>query len=121
MALEIHMVARLAVGLAFEEVVEADFVQRRGTGIGREVAADTGVLVGAHDHGGGVPTNEGANTAFDVFVARKERLSIWWDRVDVGCFGQRRKPKFEIVGMFDQPCNDVAGACVSLHCGQCIE
>ena len=41
-ALEEDLVAGLAVVLAAEEVVEADLVERRGRGVGGDVAADAG-------------------------------------------------------------------------------
>ena len=47
------------------------------------------VLVGAHDHGGGVPADECPDTAFDVLIAGNERLGIWRDGVDVRRLGER--------------------------------
>ena len=47
-ALEVDVVADPAVGLAAEEVVEADLVERGRAGVGGEVAADAlGAVVGA--------------------------------------------------------------------------
>ena len=83
-ALVVHVVAGAAVVFAAEEVVEADLVQRRGTGERREVAADAvGDLVRPHDHHRGVPANEGPDPTLDVLVAGEPRLLLARDRVDV--------------------------------------
>src|SRR5690606_26021604 len=61
-ALEVDLVAVLAVVLAAEEVVEADLIERRRAGEGGQVAADAiGRLVGLDHHDRGVPTDVGAD------------------------------------------------------------
>src|SRR5436305_1786982 len=47
-ALEINDIPGLLVGAAAEKVIEADFVKRRRRGIGGDVPADVGGLVGSH-------------------------------------------------------------------------
>ena len=54
------------------------------------MAAYARVLVGANDHGGGVPPDECSDTAFDVLIAGNERLGIWRDGIDVRRLGERR-------------------------------
>ena len=77
MTLEINVIAGVAVVLAAEEMVETNFVEAGRAGKCRKVSADTfGVFVGAHNHGGGIPTNEGTNTTFDVFIAREPRFVL---------------------------------------------
>src|SRR6185312_5879590 len=70
--LDEHLVAEPAVTLAAEEVVEADFVQRRRRRVRRGVAAEAvEAMVRAVDHRERVPTDEGADAALDVLVARE--------------------------------------------------
>ena len=62
--------------LAAEEVVEADFVERRRRGVGRDVPADAvRVAVGAHDHRHRVPADEALDAALDLPAAGERRLS----------------------------------------------
>ena len=73
-ALEEDLVAAAGVVLAAEEVVEADLVERRGGGVGRDVAADADAgALGAVDHDRGVPADVAAELALDVLVARGTR------------------------------------------------
>ncbi len=83
-ALEVDLVAGPAVVLAAEEVVEADLVQRRRRGVGREVTADAvGRLVRLHDHHRRVPTNERSDAPLDELVAREPRFGFAGNGVDV--------------------------------------
>ena len=82
--LEVDLVAGRAVVLAAEEVVEADLVQRRRDGEGREVAADAvGRLVRLDDHHRRVPADERPDPPLDELVAGEPRLGLAGDRVDV--------------------------------------
>ena len=64
--LEEHLVAVAAVGLAAEEVVEADLVERGRRRVGGEVTAETvEAMVRAVDHHHRVPTDERADAALD--------------------------------------------------------
>ncbi len=83
-ALEVHLVAGLTVGLAAEEVVEPDLVEAGRAGEGGQVAADPlGGVVGPHHHDGGVPADVGPDAPLDVLVAGKPRLEVRGNGVDV--------------------------------------
>ena len=70
--------------LTAEEVVEADLVEARSTGVGGEVSADAGVgLVRAQHHGGGVPANDVANARLHRLVAWEGGFVTRLDGVDV--------------------------------------
>src|ERR1700728_2166527 len=77
MALKINNVAVTVFGLGAEEVIEGDFVQRGGGGEGRNMSADTFLdLIGAHDHGQGVPADKALNTPFHFLTAGKRSLVL---------------------------------------------
>ncbi len=96
-ALEVDEVAEAAVGLAAEEVVEADLVERGRAGVGGEVAADAlGAVVGAAHHGRRVPADVGADAALDVFVAGEPGLLVLGDGVHVG--GGDRGGEVDLLG-----------------------
>ena len=92
-ALDEDLVAAARVVLAAEEVVEADLVERRRRGVGRDVAADAdaGALRAVH-HDRGVPADVRAVAALDLLVAGEPRLELGRDGVDVVGRGQRRDP-----------------------------
>ena len=76
-ALEVHLVARLPVGLAPEEVVEPHLIEAGGAGEGRQVAANAlGPVVGPHHHDGGIPADERPDAPLDVLVTGKPRLLV---------------------------------------------
>ena len=88
MALEEDLIARPAVVLAAEEVVEADFVESGGAGICREVAAESGrSIVSPQDHGHRIPANQPPDAPLEILVAREERLILGADGVDVTGLG----------------------------------
>jgi hypothetical protein len=90
MTLEEDLVAE-AVGLAAEEVVEADLVEARGRRIRRDVPADPDLgPVRAADHDRGVPPDVRADPPLDVLVTGELRLALGRDRVDVVGRPQRR-------------------------------
>jgi hypothetical protein len=64
--------------------VETDLIERRQRGEGGDVAADPLVLVGAHDHGDGVPAHDALELALQVAVAGIGGLLFGGDGVDVG-------------------------------------
>ena len=83
-SLEEDLIAEAAVGLATEEVVEADLVERRRAGVGRQVPTDAlGAGVGPDDHGGRIPTDVGADAPLLVLVAGEPGLRVGRDGVDV--------------------------------------
>ena len=74
-SLEIHLVAALSAAVAADEVIERHFVQRRRRGVGRNVAADVGIVaIGAYHHGHGVPAHQTFDAALDFATAGKRRL-----------------------------------------------
>ena len=78
------MMSASGLSCAAEEMIEADFVERRGRGVGRDVAADALLgLVRAHDHRRGVPADEALDAALEVGAAGHERLIVRGNRVDV--------------------------------------
>ena len=82
--LEVDDVAVAVLPLAAEEVVEADFVQRRGGRIGRDVAANpVRRPVAAHDHRHGVPADQALDPALDFLAAGERDLLFGTNRVDV--------------------------------------
>ncbi len=110
-ALEEDLVAAAGVVLAAEEVVEADLVERRGRGVGRDVAADAdaGALRPVH-HDRGVPPDVGADAPLDVLVAGEPRLALGRDRVDVVGAAQARDADLALAGPLEQAQHEVAGA-----------
>ena len=110
-ALEEDLVAALWCVLAFEEVVEADLVQRRCGGVGGDVAADldAGALRAVHHHCG-VPAHPAAVALLNLLVAREFRLELGGDGVDQVGRGQRRQRHALGVGALDQAQHEVAGA-----------
>ena len=89
---------------------EADVVQRGGRGEGGDVAADVGVLVGAHDHGHGVPADVGVNLDFHVGIARVLGLLVDRDGVHVLGIGRIRNVDAVLAGLADQLVDQVVGA-----------
>ena len=78
MALEVDDVAVVVVALALEEVVEADFVERGGRRVRRDVTADAVLgLVGLDDHRQRVPADEALDAALDLAAAGERRLFGW--------------------------------------------
>ena len=111
MALDVHGVAGLAVGLAAEEVVEPDVVERRRGRECRQVAADAvGVLVGLHDHDGRVPSDVRADAPLELFVAREPGFLFRRDRVDVGGGHRGGVADLQLACTLEQLGHEVAGA-----------
>ena len=89
--LEEDLVAGAAVGLAAEEVVEPDLVERGRRRVRRQVTAETvEAVVRAVDHRHRVPADERADAALEVFVAGEPRFLLGRDRVDVVGLHHRR-------------------------------
>ena len=109
MALDEHLVAAAGMRLASEEVVEADLVERRGRGVGRNVAAhaDSRSLRAVH-HDGRVPSDPRPVATFDVLVAGEPRLQLGRDGVDVVGRRQRGDGHPLLAGPLQQPQHQVA-------------
>src|SRR5437867_5661156 len=91
-ALEEDLIARGPVVLSPEEVVEADLVQARRRGVGREMTADPlEVVVGADDHRDRVPPDEPPDAELHLLVSGEIRLLLRRDGVDVPRLGERRQ------------------------------
>ncbi len=102
-ALDVDRVAGLAVVLAPEEVVEADLVEARARGEGREMPPDpVGVLVRPDDHDGGVPADERSDAALDQLIAGEPGLTLGGDRVDVGRAHRRGEADLQLAGPLEE-------------------
>ena len=121
-ALDVDVVAGVAVVLAAEEVVEPDLVQARRAGERREVPADAvGVLVRLDDHHRRVPADEGPDAALDVLVAGEPRLLVDRDRVDVGRADRGREADLGLLGALEQLGEEVAGAHLAVDVDHGVE
>src|SRR5581483_9013335 len=103
---------------AAEEVVEPDLVQRCRRRERGQVAADPlGKVVGAGHHGGGVPTDEGADPPLHELVAGEPGLELGGNGVDVGRRHRGREPDPLLTGALEQPHEQVPGtvAPVGVH------
>ena len=120
-ALEEDLVAGLAVVLAAEEVVEAHLVERRGRGVGGDVAADVGAGVGPGHHDGRVPARVGADAALDVLVAGEPGFALRRDGVDVVGAAQAGHADLVLAGPLQQPKHQVTGARATLRLDDVVE
>ena len=110
MALEIHQVALLVVVMRMKEMVEADFEQRCQRRVGGNVAANARVvLVLAHHHGHGVPTDQALDPPFHGAVARIGHLIFRTNGVDVGAIQRARRCGPVPMGRFGQLLEKVRG------------
>jgi hypothetical protein len=114
--------AAAGVVLAAEEVVEADLVEGRRTGVGGNVAtdADLGTL-GAVHHDGGVPAQPGAVLTFDLFIAGERRFLVHRDGVDVVGGGHHRHAHALRAGPLEQAPHDVLGTLGALFLNQGVQ
>ena len=109
MALDEHLVPAARMRFAPEEVVEADLVERRGRGVGRDMAADAHARpLRAVHHDGRVPPDPGPVATFDILVAGEPGLQLGRDRVDVVGGRQRRDGHPLFTGAFQQPQHQIA-------------
>src|SRR4029078_8902621 len=88
MSLEVNDVAVVVLALALEEVVEPHFVQGGGGRKRRNVPTDAIFrLVALHHHRQRVPADEALDAALDLAAARKRRLVLCGDGVEVRSVG----------------------------------
>jgi len=121
-ALEVDVIASVAIVLTAEEVVEADLVQARRARKCAEVAADSVlVLVGAHDHHGRVPAHECPNAPLDVLVAGEPRLGLARDGVDIRRADGCGEADLCRVGVLEQLAQQEPGACLAVNLDDGIE
>src|SRR5690606_26595616 len=113
-ALEEDLVAAAWMVLAAEEVVEADLIEARRTGVRRDVpaSADLRALRSVHHHRG-VPADVCADAPLDVLVAGEPRLPLGRKGVDVVSGGQGRYADLTLPGTLEQPQHHVAGPLAS--------
>ncbi len=122
MALDVDGVARLAVVLAPEEVVEADLVEAGARRERGEMAADAvGVLVRLDHHDGGVPTDERPDAALDQLVTGKPRLALRRDRVDVWRAHRRREPHLQLASALEELAHEEPGPSLAVHLDDALE
>ena len=101
-ALDEDLVAAARVVLAAEEVVEADFVERRRRRVGRDVPADADPRpLRAVHRDRGVPADEAAVGSLGVLVAGEPRLTVGRDGVDVVGAGQRGDADVALAGALE--------------------
>jgi hypothetical protein len=85
MPLEEDHVAVVTLALAFEEVVEADLIERRRRRKRRDMSPDAVAhLVGADHHRQGIPPYKALDPPLERLVAGKRGLLRRRDRIDVG-------------------------------------
>ncbi len=84
MALRQHQVAAVLFRRRMPEVIEADVVERRRRGVTGDVPAETGVIaIGAQHHDQRVPSRIVANLLLHFVIARRHRLLVGRNGVDV--------------------------------------
>ena len=80
-----HQVAVEAVTAGTEEVIETHLEQIRRTGVAGDMATQFAIsLIGPHHHGQRIPAHDRSQPLFSGEVARKARLLLHTDTVDVG-------------------------------------
>ena len=110
-----NLVAAASVILTTEKVVVPDLIEGCGTGIGRDVAADTDTGPLRTVHGDrGVPANPGTVLALELFVAREDRLVFWCDRVEVVGGRHHRHTEMQFFGSLQQAEHDVSATLVAV-------
>ena len=121
-ALGEDLVAAARVIGAAEEVVVAHFVQGRGGGVARDVAADSdaGALRAMH-HDCRVPAVDPSDFALGRLVAGEPRLVLGGDRVDVVGTAKTRDADISLGGAAQERQHQVAGSIVALGVDEVVE
>ena len=121
-ALGEDLVAAARVIGAAEEVVVAHFVQGRGGGVARDVAADSdaGALRAMH-HDCRVPAVDPSDFALGRLVAGEPRLVLGGDRVDVVGAAKTRDADISLGGAAQERQHQVAGSIVALGVDEVVE
>ena len=121
-ALDVDVIAGLAVVLAVPEVVEAHVVQRRGAGKRGQMAADAvGPRVGMGHHRGGVPADVCPQPPLDVVVAGEPRLVFGCDGVDVRGRDGGGEVDLHLAGLRHEPANEKPRAALAPFLDDCRE
>jgi len=109
-ALEEHLVPARGVVLAAEEVIKAHLIQRRGTGIGGNVPADTDIgTLRTVDHHRGVPPHVRPVPALELLVARELSFLVHRDRVHIISGRHHRHTHRPGTGTLQQRTHNVLG------------
>ena len=104
MSLREDHVATVMVGRRAPEMVEADFVKRRGRGIGRDVSAVLRAdAIRVDDHRDRIPANQRFNAPLESAIARIRLLARDVNRVDVGGVWLEGKPRAGATRVIDEP------------------
>ena len=82
--LEVYLVAGMAVAGGAEKVVVADLVEGGRRSVSRDMAAEVRIVIGAHDHGHGVPAHDAFDPSLNLAATRIGWLLIAGNGVDVG-------------------------------------
>ena len=110
-ALEIDEVAGLIAVARVEEVIEANFEQRRQRGVGRDVAADAGILlVLAMHHGHRVPADQALDAALQKAIAGIGNFFFDRNGVDVRRVQLHRNLDARLTGAIHQRSEQIAAA-----------
>src|SRR5713101_6433731 len=84
-ALKIDNVSFELIGVRAEEMIETNFKQSCGRGVGGDVPANVVLdTIGTNHHGQGVPANQALDAPLDFLVAGKQGLEAGRNRVGVG-------------------------------------
>ena len=120
--LDEHLITEAAVGLAVEEVVEANLVEGGGRRVGGEMAADAvESAVGSGHHHRRVPPDEMADAPFEVLVAGVGRFVAAGDRVDVVGHAHGGQIDPELLGAAQDVQQHTAGAGSAAGRGEAVE
>ncbi len=93
MALKINRIPLEFIRSSPEEMVEADFEERGGRGIGGNMAANAVIdSISANYHGEGIPTDQAFDPALDLLVAGKYCLFLHGNGVDIRSVRRERGP-----------------------------
>ena len=120
--LDEDLVAAVGVVEAAEEVVEADFVERRRRCVGGDVTADAdaGALC-AVDRDGRVPAEPATIAALELFVTGELGLVLGRDGVDVVRRRHLRHVQLQLVRGLQQAEHDLAAASVTSGLHELLE
>ena len=120
--LEIDEVAGLIAVARVEKVIEANFQQRRQRGVGRDVAADPGILfVLAMHHGHRVPADQALDAALQKAIAGIRDFFFNRNGVDVRRVQLHRNLDARLAGAIHQRGEQIAATIVAVLVDDLIE
>src|SRR3989304_4755726 len=90
--LKINNIAFLIFSPCPKKVIEANLIQCRRRGIGRNMPPNAFLqTVGSYDHSHSIPTNNTLDATFDLPASGKGRVFFSRDGIDVRCIGRERQ------------------------------